>query len=63
MIGEVKGFAKQTDLLALNATIEAVSAGEAGKSFTVVANEVQFLAKRIRELTDRMGKKIQEFEV
>ena len=46
----VTGIANQTNILALNASIEAMRAGDAGKSFTIVANEVKELAKQTKQL-------------
>lgn len=63
----LNGLSKQTNILALNATIEAVRAGNAGKAFMVVADEIRILADKSRQsihvvggITEQIGREIDE---
>jgi len=58
----IKNIAAQTNLLALNATIEAASAGDAGKGFSVVANEVKELARQSAEATEDIRNRVDEIQ-
>ncbi|MEN8905131.1 MAG: methyl-accepting chemotaxis protein [Clostridiales bacterium] len=65
-IGEItdiiNGIASKTNLLALNATIEAAGAGEFGKGFSVVANEVKDLSKQTAKATNDISKQIEKMK-